>query len=250
MTAVVAAPPQPGEIATPIFEFTEVFQRTLYWSLRGRQEPGAVLRSAYEIGNRSLFFLSVTMGFIGMILVYQSGLQALRVVPDLTLLGATFLELLVRDLGSTNGTRVDGVRISEGAWQGDIDLALGSVQLRLRERGGLDALALALGADAAAPAAPAADQPTAAPTVVQNQLRELRQSLEEGRPDAPGPWSVEALARVLQRWREFAEASALRLQRGDGDAVLAQAGAAPAQPEAAGAGRSVRASFRCPWNAE
>lgn len=136
--------------------------------------------------------------------------------------------LLVRDLGSTNGTRVDGVRISEGAWQGDIDLALGSVQLRLRERGGLDSLAL--GADAAAPAAPAADQPTAAPTVVQNQLRELRQSLEEGRPDAPGPWSVEALARVLQRWREFAEASALRLQRGDGDAVLAQAGAAPAQP--------------------
>jgi hypothetical protein len=59
----------------------------------GSTEPGAVLRSAYEIGNRSLFFLSVTMGFIGMILVYQSGLQALRVVPDLTLLGATFLEI-------------------------------------------------------------------------------------------------------------------------------------------------------------
>ncbi len=26
----------------------------------------------YEIGNRSLFFVSVVMGFIGMILVYQA----------------------------------------------------------------------------------------------------------------------------------------------------------------------------------
>jgi phospholipid/cholesterol/gamma-HCH transport system permease protein len=92
----------------------EVFQRTLYWSLRGRQEPGAVLRSAYEIGNRSLFFLSVTMGFIGMILVYQSGLQALRVVPDLTLLGATFLEALVRDLAASLGAMMLATRVGAG----------------------------------------------------------------------------------------------------------------------------------------
>lgn len=92
----------------------EVFRRTLYWSLRGRREPGAVLRSAYEIGNRSLFFLSVTMGFIGMILVYQSGLQALRVVPDLTLLGATFLEALVRDLAASLGAMMLATRVGAG----------------------------------------------------------------------------------------------------------------------------------------
>lgn len=138
--------------------------------------------------------------------------------------------LLVRDLGSTNGTRVDGVRISEGAWHGDIDLALGSVQLRLRERGGLDALALALDGNAATPVAPADGQPTAAPTAVQNLLRELRQALEAARPDTSGAWPAEALARLLHGWRESVEASALRLQRGDGDAVLAQAGATPAHP--------------------
>ena len=138
--------------------------------------------------------------------------------------------LLVRDLGSTNGTRVDGVRISEGAWHGDIDLALGSVQLRLRERGGLDALALALDGNAATPVAPADGQPTAAPTAVQNQLRELRQALENARPETAGAWPVEALASLLQRWRELTEATALRLQQGDSGTVLAQAGASPMQP--------------------
>lgn len=91
-----------------------VFRRTIYWSVRGRREPGVLVRSAYEIGNRSLFFLSVTMGFIGMILVYQSGLQALRVVPDLTLLGATFLEMLVRDLAASLGAMMLATRVGAG----------------------------------------------------------------------------------------------------------------------------------------
>ena len=47
----------------------------------GRREPGAVLRQMYEIGNRSLIFLTVTMGCIGMILVYQAGLQTRRSGP-------------------------------------------------------------------------------------------------------------------------------------------------------------------------
>lgn len=75
------------------------FARTLYYVVRGRRERGAVVRQMYEIGNRSLIFVCIVMGFIGMILVYQGGLQTRRVVPDLSQLGATFLELLVRDLG-------------------------------------------------------------------------------------------------------------------------------------------------------
>src|SRR3954451_20238499 len=78
-------------------ELYSVFVRTLYYVFRGRREKGALLRQMYEMGNRSVFFLSVTMGFLGMILVYQAGLQSKRVVPDFTLLGATYLELLVRD---------------------------------------------------------------------------------------------------------------------------------------------------------
>ena len=68
----------------------------------------------YEIGNRSVFFLTVVMGFIGMILVYQAGLQTLRVVPELTMLGATFLELLVRDLAASIGALMLATRVGAG----------------------------------------------------------------------------------------------------------------------------------------
>lgn len=95
-------------------ELYSVFVRTLYYCVNGRKEPGAVLRQMYEIGNRSAFFLSVVMGFIGMILVFQAGLQAKRVVPDLTLLGATYLELLVRDLAASIGALMLATRVGAG----------------------------------------------------------------------------------------------------------------------------------------
>ena len=91
-----------------------VFVRTLYYTARGKKEPGATVHQLYEIGNKSLFFLSCTMGFIGMILVYQSGLQAKRVVPDFTLLGATYLELLVRDLAASIGALMLATRVGAG----------------------------------------------------------------------------------------------------------------------------------------
>jgi phospholipid/cholesterol/gamma-HCH transport system permease protein len=91
-----------------------VFVKTLYYSVRGVRQPGAIVRQMYEIGNRSLLFLCVVMGFIGMILVYQAGLQTLRVVPDLSLLGATFLELLVRDLAASICALMLATRVGAG----------------------------------------------------------------------------------------------------------------------------------------
>jgi phospholipid/cholesterol/gamma-HCH transport system permease protein len=95
-------------------ELYSVFVRTLYYTFRGRYEEGAVVKQMYEIGNRSIFFLSVVMGFIGMILVYQAGLQTKRVVPDLSLLGATYLELLVRDLAASIGALMLATRVGAG----------------------------------------------------------------------------------------------------------------------------------------
>ncbi|MCL2726064.1 MAG: ABC transporter permease [Polyangiaceae bacterium] len=95
-------------------ELYSVFVRTLYYTVRGRREKGAVTAQLYEIGNHSLFFLSITMGFIGMILAYQSGLQSKRVVPDFTMLGATYLELLVRDLGASLGGLMLATRVGAG----------------------------------------------------------------------------------------------------------------------------------------
>lgn len=91
-----------------------VFVRTLYWTAVGRRPRGVTARYCFEIGNRSVFFLSITMGFIGMILVFQSALQALRMVPDLTMLGATFLEILVRDLAASIGALMLATRVGAG----------------------------------------------------------------------------------------------------------------------------------------
>ncbi|MBW2457193.1 MAG: ABC transporter permease, partial [Deltaproteobacteria bacterium] len=95
-------------------ELYSVFVRTLYYCVRGRREPGAVAYYMYEIGNRSLFFLTVVMGFIGMIMVFQAGTQTLRVLPDLTLLGATYLELLIRDLAASIGALMLATRVGAG----------------------------------------------------------------------------------------------------------------------------------------
>lgn len=95
-------------------ELYSVFVRTLYYAFRGRREKGALAQQMYEIGNKSLFFLSITMGFIGMILVYQSGLQLKRVVPDYTMIGATYLELLVRDFAASIGALMLATRVGAG----------------------------------------------------------------------------------------------------------------------------------------
>jgi phospholipid/cholesterol/gamma-HCH transport system permease protein len=91
-----------------------VFVRTLYYTARGKREKGAFVEQLYAIGNKSLFFLCITMGFIGMILVYQAGLQAKRVVPDYTMLGATYLQLLVRDFAASIGALMLATRVGAG----------------------------------------------------------------------------------------------------------------------------------------
>src|SRR5690606_10825969 len=88
--------------------------QTLYYTFRGRFDTRAVFHQMYEIGNRSLLFLCIVMGFVGMILVYQAGLQTLRVVPDLSRLGATFIELLVKDLGPSICALMLATRVGAG----------------------------------------------------------------------------------------------------------------------------------------
>ncbi len=91
-----------------------LFIRTLYYCVRGRREPGSTLRQMYEIGNRSVFFLTVVMGFIGMIMVYQAGMQTKRILPELSLLGATYLELLIRDLAASISALMLATRVGAG----------------------------------------------------------------------------------------------------------------------------------------
>jgi phospholipid/cholesterol/gamma-HCH transport system permease protein len=91
-----------------------VLTQTLRCVVRGRREPGAVLQQMYEIGNRSLVFVCVVMGFIGMILVFQGGVQTQRVVPDLSGLGAAFLEVLIRDMAASISALMLATRVGAG----------------------------------------------------------------------------------------------------------------------------------------
>jgi phospholipid/cholesterol/gamma-HCH transport system permease protein len=96
------------------YEMYSVFVRTLYYIFKGRREKGAVMAQMYAVGNKSLGFICITMGFIGMILVYQAGLQARRVVPEFSMLGATYFELLVRDFAASIGGLMLATRVGAG----------------------------------------------------------------------------------------------------------------------------------------
>jgi len=102
------------DLLQTVRDLYRVFVLTLYYSVRGESNRPAFFRQMYEIGNRSFVFLSIVMGFIGMILVYQGGLQTQRVVPDLSLLGATFLQLLVRDLAASICALMLATRVGAG----------------------------------------------------------------------------------------------------------------------------------------
>lgn len=110
-----------GAVGALFFEFLQgaraqysVFVKTLYYTVRGVRQPGAIARQCYEIGNKSLVFLCIVMAFMGMILVYQAGIQTKRAVPDLSLLGATFLELLVRDVAASICALMLATRVGAG----------------------------------------------------------------------------------------------------------------------------------------
>src|SRR5262249_19748103 len=104
----------PGELGRGARALPPMLLLPLRLGLTRKKDRRAVFEQAFLIGNKSVFFVSVTMGFIGMILVFQAAMQALRIVPDLTMLGATFAELLVRDLAASIGAMMLATRVGAG----------------------------------------------------------------------------------------------------------------------------------------
>ena len=78
-----------------------LFMRTLRFSFGGQHQKGAVAGQMYEIGNKSLLFITATMGVLGMISIFQVTLQIEKVLPDFSRVGAGFLQVLVREFGPT-----------------------------------------------------------------------------------------------------------------------------------------------------
>lgn len=93
---------------------TNTFRLTLYYLMRGKIRWRAVIEQMHEIGNKSVVFIMFTLGFLGMILVYQASYQAMRITGDLQLLGALFLQLLWREFAPTITALMLATRVGTG----------------------------------------------------------------------------------------------------------------------------------------
>jgi phospholipid/cholesterol/gamma-HCH transport system permease protein len=85
----------------------------LRW-LGGKRTRGEVLKQMFQIGNRSLLFVCVTLGFIGMVLVFQTCLQVNRITGDLSQVGAEFIKILVHEFGPSLTAMMLATRVGAG----------------------------------------------------------------------------------------------------------------------------------------
>ncbi len=102
------------EVADTVRGIFQVFGLTLYYMFKGRTRWKAIFEQLYEVGNRSVIFIAVTLGFLGMILVYQSGFQAQQITGDLQMLGGLFLQLLLREFAPTITAMMLATRVATG----------------------------------------------------------------------------------------------------------------------------------------
>lgn len=73
--------------------------RTVGVCFSGAVEGREVLQQAVAIGWRSWPFVVLTVGVMGMVGVFQVASQAERILPEYAMIGAAFVELMVRELG-------------------------------------------------------------------------------------------------------------------------------------------------------
>jgi phospholipid/cholesterol/gamma-HCH transport system permease protein len=76
-------------------ELGRVLASTIRYSLFGKRPKGEVLNQMYLVGNKSLVFVCVTLGCLGMVLVYQVCLQVNKITGDLSQVGAEFIKGMV-----------------------------------------------------------------------------------------------------------------------------------------------------------
>jgi phospholipid/cholesterol/gamma-HCH transport system permease protein len=88
--------------------------RTLWGTAFGRRPRGEIARQMYAVGNRSLIFVMVTLGFVGMVMVYQTCLLTTQVVDGRNQVGAQWARLLVLDVGPSLTAMMLATRVGAG----------------------------------------------------------------------------------------------------------------------------------------
>jgi phospholipid/cholesterol/gamma-HCH transport system permease protein len=95
-------------------ELWGVFVSTIAGLIRGGRPRGEIVRQMHEIGNRSVLFVAVTLGFIGMVMIYQACSQFNRVTGDLSQVGPQFLPLIISDFAPTLTGMMLATRVGAG----------------------------------------------------------------------------------------------------------------------------------------
>ena len=100
--------------ARAMVELWLVLVGTIAGLIRGGRPRGEIARQMFQIGNRSLVFIAVTLGFIGMVMIYQTCIQFNRVTGDLSQIGAQFVPLIVSDFAPTLCAMMLATRVGAG----------------------------------------------------------------------------------------------------------------------------------------
>lgn len=79
-----------------------------------QRNRGELVRQMHAIGNRSVIFIAVTLGFIGMVMVYQACLQLGKVTGDYSQIGSQYLRLIISDFGPTLTGLMLATRVGAG----------------------------------------------------------------------------------------------------------------------------------------
>jgi phospholipid/cholesterol/gamma-HCH transport system permease protein len=82
--------------------------------LRATRPPGEVARHMYFIGNKSLGFIAITLGALGMVLVFQACLQVSRITGDLSMVGAEYIKGLVHEFVPSIAAQMLACRVGAG----------------------------------------------------------------------------------------------------------------------------------------
>jgi phospholipid/cholesterol/gamma-HCH transport system permease protein len=91
-----------------------LFRITLRITIRGRKSWPDIREQLYLVGNRSILFIAVTMGVLGVITIYQTATQIERILPDFTMMGGTFIKVMIKQMGPTIAALMIATRVGTG----------------------------------------------------------------------------------------------------------------------------------------
>ena len=98
----------------PARQFLVLVRDTLVQIGSARREKGAIILQMYAMGVQSLVFITVTIGFLGMILVYQVATQVEKILPDFSMIGPAFLQIMIKEFAPTIAGMMIATRVGSG----------------------------------------------------------------------------------------------------------------------------------------